>query len=75
VPAETDFPGMIDGLRDMADRKRLILIKHSEPSMYSLPRGGRQRSPYLTVDEALSLMVPYEAFMCYSVIPGVVQRR
>jgi hypothetical protein len=32
-------------------------------------------SPHLTVDKALSLIVSYEAFMRYSVIPGVVQLR
>ena len=32
---------------------------------YSLPRGGRRLSPSLTVDEALALIVSYEALMRY----------
>ena len=34
-----------------------------------MPRGGRQLSPSLTVDEALGLIVSYEAFQHYSVSP------
>ena len=36
---------------------------------YSLPRGGRRLSPSLTVDEALALIVSYEALMRYPVSP------
>lgn len=36
---------------------------------YSLPRGGRRLSPSLTVDEALGLIVSYEAFLRYSESP------
>src|SRR5918995_6694973 len=36
---------------------------------YSLPRGGRRLSPSLTVDEALGLIVSYEALLRYPVHP------
>jgi predicted DNA-binding transcriptional regulator YafY len=36
---------------------------------YSLPRGGRRLSPTLTVDEALALIVSYEALLRYPVSP------
>ena len=36
---------------------------------YSLPRGGRRLSPSLTVDEALALIVSYEALLRYPVSP------
>jgi predicted DNA-binding transcriptional regulator YafY len=36
---------------------------------YSLPRGGRRLSPSLSMDEALALIVSYEALMCYPVSP------
>lgn len=36
---------------------------------YSLPRGGRKLSPQLTVDEALALIISYEAFLRYSESP------
>lgn len=36
---------------------------------YSLPRGARRLSPSLTVDEALALIVSYEAFLRYSESP------
>ena len=36
---------------------------------YSLPRGGRRLSPSLSVDEALALIVSYEALMRYPVSP------
>ncbi len=36
---------------------------------FSLPRGGRRLSPQLTVDEALGLIVSYEAFLRYSESP------
>ena len=36
---------------------------------YSLPRGGKRLSPSLTVDEALGLIVSYEALLRYPVHP------
>lgn len=36
---------------------------------YSLPRGGKRLSPSLTVDEALALIVSYEALLRYPVHP------
>ncbi len=36
---------------------------------YSLPKGGRRLSPSLTVDEALGLIVSYEALLRYPVHP------
>ena len=36
---------------------------------HSLPRGGRRLSPSLTVDEALGLIVSYEALLRYPVHP------
>jgi predicted DNA-binding transcriptional regulator YafY len=36
---------------------------------YSLPRGGRRLSPSLTVDEALGLIVSYEALLRYPAHP------
>jgi predicted DNA-binding transcriptional regulator YafY len=36
---------------------------------YSLPRGGRRLSPSLTVDEALAVIVSYEALLRYPVSP------
>ena len=36
---------------------------------YSLPRGGRRLSPSLTVDEALGLVISYEALLRYPVHP------
>lgn len=36
---------------------------------FSLPRGGRRLSPQLTVDEALGLILSYEAFLRYSKSP------
>ena len=36
---------------------------------YSLPRGGRRLAPSLTVDEALGLIVSYEALLRYPVHP------
>jgi predicted DNA-binding transcriptional regulator YafY len=36
---------------------------------YSIPRGGRRLSPSLTVDEALGLIVSYEALLRYPVHP------
>src|SRR5215217_4082846 len=37
--------------------------------VYSLPRGGRRLSPSLTVDEALALIISYEALLRYPVHP------
>jgi predicted DNA-binding transcriptional regulator YafY len=36
---------------------------------YSMPRGGRRLSPSLTVDEALGLIVSYEALLSYPAHP------
>jgi predicted DNA-binding transcriptional regulator YafY len=40
---------------------------------YSLPRGGRRLSPSLTVDEALALIVSYEALLRYPDSPFSAQ--
>ena len=59
-------------LRDMAvlSQMGVPLRSTSGPGGgYSLPRGGRRLSPSLTVDEALALIVSYEAFLRYPVSP------
>ena len=59
-------------LRDMAvlSRMGVPLRSTSGPGGgYSLPRGGRRLSPSLTVDEALALIVSYEALLRYPVSP------
>jgi predicted DNA-binding transcriptional regulator YafY len=59
-------------LRDMAvlSEMGVPLRSTSGPGGgYSLPRGGRRLSPSLTVDEALALIVSYEAFVRYPVSP------
>jgi predicted DNA-binding transcriptional regulator YafY len=59
-------------LRDMAvlSEMGIPLRSTSGPGGgYSLPRGGRRLSPSLTVDEALALIVSYEAFLRYPVSP------
>jgi predicted DNA-binding transcriptional regulator YafY len=57
-------------LRDMAvlSQMGVPLRSTSGPGGgYSLPRGGRRLSPSLTMDEALALIVSYEAFLRYPV--------
>jgi predicted DNA-binding transcriptional regulator YafY len=59
-------------LRDMAvlSEMGVPLRSTSGPGGgYSLPRGGRRLSPSLTVDEALALIVSYEALLRYPVHP------
>jgi predicted DNA-binding transcriptional regulator YafY len=59
-------------LRDLGALSEMGVPLRSTPGPgggYSLPRGGRRLSPSLTVDEALGLIVSYEAFLRYSVSP------
>lgn len=59
-------------LRDMAvlSEMGIPLRSTSGPGGgYSLPRGGRRLSPSLTMDEALALIVSYEALLRYPVSP------
>jgi predicted DNA-binding transcriptional regulator YafY len=59
-------------LRDLGALSEMGVPLRSTPGPgggYSLPRGGRRLSPSLTVDEALALIVSYEALMRYPVSP------
>jgi predicted DNA-binding transcriptional regulator YafY len=59
-------------LRDLRVLSEMGIPLRSTPGPgggYSLPRGGRRLSPSLTVDEALALIVSYEALMRYPVSP------
>ena len=59
-------------LRDLATLSEMGVPLRSTPGPgggYSLPRGGRRFSPALTVDEALVLIVSYEALLRYPVSP------
>lgn len=59
-------------LRDLRALSEMGVPLRSTPGPgggYSLPRGGRRLSPSLTVDEALGLIVSYEAFLRYSESP------
>lgn len=59
-------------LRDLATLSQMGVPLRSTPGPgggYSLPRGGRRLSPQLTVDEALGLILSYEAFLRYSESP------
>jgi predicted DNA-binding transcriptional regulator YafY len=59
-------------LRDLRALSEMGVPLRSTPGPgggYSLPRGGRRLSPSLTVDEALALIVSYEAFLRYSASP------
>jgi predicted DNA-binding transcriptional regulator YafY len=59
-------------LRDLGALSGMGVPLRSTPGPgggYSLPRGGRRLSPSLTVDEALALIVSYEAFLRYSESP------
>jgi predicted DNA-binding transcriptional regulator YafY len=59
-------------LRDLAALSEMGIPLRSTPGPgggYSLPRGGRRLSPSLSVDEALALIVSYEALMRYPVSP------
>jgi predicted DNA-binding transcriptional regulator YafY len=59
-------------LRDLATLSEMGVPLRSTPGPgggYSLPRGGRRLSPQLTVDEALGLILSYEAFLRYSESP------
>lgn len=58
--------------RDLAALSGIGVPLRSTPGPgggYSLPRGGRRLSPSLTVDEALGLIVSYEALLRYPVQP------
>src|SRR3712207_2759195 len=55
-------------LRDLHALSGMGVALRSTPGPgggYSLPRGGRRLSPSLTVDEALALIVSYEALLRY----------
>jgi predicted DNA-binding transcriptional regulator YafY len=59
-------------LRDLAALSEMGIPLRSTPGPgggYSLPRGGRRLSPSLSVDEALALIISYEALMRYPVSP------
>jgi predicted DNA-binding transcriptional regulator YafY len=59
-------------LRDLGALSEMGVPLRSTPGPgggFSLPRGGRRLSPSLTVDEALALIVSYEALMRYPVSP------
>lgn len=59
-------------LRDLRALTEMGVPLRSTPGPgggYSLPRGGRQLSPSLTVDEALGLVVSYEALLRYPAHP------
>jgi predicted DNA-binding transcriptional regulator YafY len=59
-------------LRDLQTLSEMGVPLRSTPGPgggYSLPRGGRRLSPSLTVDEALGLIVSYEALLRYPVHP------
>jgi predicted DNA-binding transcriptional regulator YafY len=63
-------------LRDLGALSEMGVPLRSTPGPgggYSLPRGGRRLSPSLTVDEALGLIVSYEAFLRYSESPFSAQ--
>ena len=63
-------------LRDLGALSEMGVPLRSTPGPgggYSLPRGGRRLSPSLTVDEALGLIVSYEAFLRYSKSPFSAQ--
>jgi predicted DNA-binding transcriptional regulator YafY len=63
-------------LRDLAALSEMGLPLRSTPGPgggYSLPRGGRRLSPSLTLDEALGLIVSYEALLRYSASPFSAQ--
>ena len=63
-------------LRDLGALSEMGVPLRSTPGPgggYSLPRGGRRLSPSLTVDEALALIVSYEALLRYSESPFSAQ--
>ncbi len=63
-------------LRDLGALSEMGVPLRSTPGPgggYSLPRGGRRLSPSLTLDEALGLIVSYEAFLRYSASPFSAQ--
>ena len=63
-------------LRDLGALSAMGVPLRSTPGPgggYSLPRGGRRLSPYLTVDEALALIASYEALLRYPVHPFSTQ--
>lgn len=59
-------------MRDLAALSEMGVPLRSTPGPgggFSLPRGGRRLSPQLTVNEALGLILSYEAFLRYSESP------
>src|ERR687896_2196078 len=63
-------------LRDLRALSEMGVPLRSTPGPgggYALPRGGRRLSPSLTVDEALALIVSYEALLRYPDSPFSAQ--
>src|SRR5215217_2268229 len=63
-------------LRDLGALSAMGVPLRSTPGPgggYSLPRGGRRLSPSLTVDEALALIISYEALLRYPDSPFSAQ--
>jgi predicted DNA-binding transcriptional regulator YafY len=60
---------MLRDLRALSDMGVPLRSASGPGGGYSLPRGGRRLSPSLTVDEALGLIVSYEALLRYPVHP------
>ena len=60
---------MLRDLRALSDMGVPLRSAPGPGGGYSLPRGGRRLSPSLTVDEALGLIVSYEALLRYPVHP------
>lgn len=59
-------------LRDLRALAEMGIPLRSTPGPgggYTLPRGSRRLSPSLTVDEALGMIIPYEAFLRYAESP------
>ena len=60
---------MLRDLRALSDMGVPLRSTPGPGGGYSLPRGGRRLWPSLTVDEALGLIVSYEALLRYPVHP------
>lgn len=59
-------------MRDLTTLSEMGIPLRSTPGPgggFSLPRGGRRLSPQLSVDEALGLILSYEAFLRYAEFP------
>jgi predicted DNA-binding transcriptional regulator YafY len=60
---------MLRDLRALSDMDVPLRSTPGPGGGYLLPRGGRRLSPSLTVEEALGLIVSYEAFLRYAESP------